>query len=276
MLARNINLFLDIDGVLHPDSVDICRTLDVGDMELEDVRVAMVRGIIHPHELLLLCKDRQELLACFLLNFPQVSIVLSSAWRNWTGYNYMRSSHPHDFIFETQHVETLDWLKGFLHPVIASRLIGKTGMEFNRLLEVRNFERVYSGGHGPLRWIALDDQQRNIPLSEIVPFYSEYTLPPHFKADPRQNELVVLVDGKKGLSCDSIAALYKAASLLTEYDEAYDAEVPCIDSERVGRQDSDNQSSSNKAGFAFTEENFDTGASSSLLDRSEGPRRSHV
>jgi hypothetical protein len=276
MLARNINLFLDIDGVLHPDSMDICRTLDFDDMELEDVRVAMVRGIIHPHELHLLCKDRQELLAGFLLNFPQVNIVLSSAWRNWTGYNYMRSSHPHDFIFETLHVETLDWLKGFLHPVIASRLIGKTGMEFNRLLEVRNFERAYSGSHGPLRWIALDDQHRNFPLLEIVPFYSEYTSPPHFKPDLGQNELVILVDGKKGLSCDSIAALYKAASLLTEYDRAYDAEMPCIDSERASCQHSDNQSPSNKASFSFTEENFDNGASSSLLDRSEDPRRSHV
>jgi hypothetical protein len=253
MLTNNINLFLDIDGVLHPGSMDICCTLDVGQMELEDVRVAMVRGVIHPDELYLLCKDRQELLARFLLSFPQVNIVLSSAWRNWTGYNYMRSSSPHDLYFEIQHVETLDWLKKFLHPVIASRLIGKTGVEFNRLAEVRNFERDYGNSHGPLRWIALDDQQKNFPLAEIVPFYSEYPLPSQFKAGPEQSELVILVDGEKGLSGDSITALYKAASLLTAYGQAYVAEMSCIDSERAGCQNALSQLSFVEASSASTE-----------------------
>lgn len=211
---ERINLYLDIDGVLHPDAADICRTQNVDDVTLEDIRVALVRGKINPRKLNLLCPERQELLAQFLLKYQHIDVVLSSAWRTWQGYNFLQFRIPPDPSFESNFVNNLGWLKRLLHPVIASRLIGKTGTESSRLSQIREFELTYNRYRKSLYWIAVDDQPANFPVTEITPVYSEYGSVCESQDFAAATEMLFLVDGEVGLSQTSIAALDKKVSML--------------------------------------------------------------
>jgi hypothetical protein len=204
-----INLYLDIDGVLHSDAMDICRTQYLDDVALEDFRVGIVRGKINPSKFNLLCPERQELLAQFLLKYQRIDVVLSSAWRTWQGYNFWHSTTSPDPEFELNFVDNLVWLKRLLHPIIASRLVGRTGTESSRLSQIREFERTYNKNRKSLCWIALDDQQANFPAEEITPVYSEYASLPVSADSIAATEMLFLVDGQVGLSRTSIAALDK-------------------------------------------------------------------
>lgn len=129
-------LFLDFDGVLHNDEVYLepCNP-----MLTESERQFVTRGgrRVTGTNLFEHC-DR---LAAALEPFPNVSIVITSTWR--------------------EHFD-LDALKGFLPPALAEQVIGVTPQYFSRggllhrVREIDAFLRDNDLGWEP--WIALDDQ----------------------------------------------------------------------------------------------------------------------
>jgi hypothetical protein len=197
-------LFLDFDGVLHPDQrKDGARHCIDG----------IVAGTVDPRTLGLLCARRQALLAGVLQDHPGVDIVITSAWRTW-------------------HLDgSLDWLRLLLHPVIAARIIGATphlglvgdfGMPLGRARrqEIDAFLAAMPGReHYADRWIALDDSESLFFDSrdgEFRYFYREvsddrtftrYGLLPSL---PRRSDTVLVLDGRDGLGADS-AAMLRAA-----------------------------------------------------------------
>lgn len=194
-------LFLDFDGVLHPDQRrESARHFIDG----------IVAGTVDPRRLGLLCTRRQALLAAVLQDHPGVDIVVSSAWRTW---------HPDG---------SLDWLRPLLHPVIAARIIGATpdlglagdfGMPVRRARrrEIEAFLAAMPGRERYAdRWVALDDSETlffDPRDGESRYFYREvsddrtftrYGLSPSL---PPRSDAVIVLDGRDGLGADSVAML---------------------------------------------------------------------
>jgi hypothetical protein len=208
MNQKSINLYLDIDGVLHPAYNELASPKNGGFSAVEDIRIGLIRGTISPQSFGLLCVERQGRLVNILAKNPHVNVVISSAWRNWIGYNPWENQKP-DLPWETSHVETLEWLKQLLHPTIASRIIGKTENGKNRLSEIRDFELQWS--RDQTSWIAIDDAVKGFPPTAITPYFSEV---PSLSAPMIQfkasKEMLILLDGEQGLSKIAANAIEKA------------------------------------------------------------------
>lgn len=215
-------LFLDLDGILH--STD--RELKGMASQTEALRVGMVRGEVDPATLGLLDPKRQQLLEQVLLKHPHADMVVSSAWRGWQGYNVKIKGDRADPAFEACHVETLNWLKHWLRPVIASRIIGKTPFGGVRLQELRYvMQYLVDPGTHCSRWVALDDQAVHFPTSQITPFYWEMGEYGAYATNPPTEEIVVLIDGQRALTDASAAALDAA---LTHASEGMAPEWPAL------------------------------------------------
>lgn len=194
---EKIALFLDIDGILHEASKSI---------ELQITRFSMREKLIddivdekvRPQEFGMLEAAPQQLLADILRRYPQVVIVISSAWRNW-------EELPHG------DAKSLSWLKSVLHPSIAARIIGKTPCAANfgqvtRLEEIRSFMREYALPLGLNQtWVAIDDQVRHFPNEQIHPFYFENNVGQDLVISTK--ELVLIIDGENALTQSSASAL---------------------------------------------------------------------
>lgn len=202
-LAQHLALFLDIDGILHSTTAS-CAIDSVPPRIARERRIALVRGLTHPSAYGLLVQEKQDLLANILVKNPHVVIVISSAWRNWIGYDDTKGE-PTDAHWERTNVADLLWLKALLHPVLAGRIVGKTpniDRELNgsnaqpcRLDEIRYFMQTNGDRLNLARnWVALDDQGRHFPKEELASSYNE-------------DEIVVLLNGERALEPHSSAEL---------------------------------------------------------------------
>lgn len=208
MNPKSINLYLDIDGVLHPASNEIASPKNGGFSAVEDIRIGLICGTVRPQSFGLLCAERQGRLVSILDKYPHINVVISSAWRNWIGYNPWEDQTP-DLHWENSYVETLEWLKRLLHPTIASRIIGKTGNGLNRLSEIRDSEFQSSGNQ--TSWIAIDDAIKGFPPASITPYFSEHlSVSAPMCNFESGNEILILLDGEQGLSKHAAHALEKA------------------------------------------------------------------
>lgn len=208
-------LFLDIDGILH-SSVVSDELEGLVPIAQDERRVAFVRGQLNPGAFGMLVPEKQALLATILRRYPQVVIVISSAWRCWRGYRWTIDEVP-DLVWERDHVESLNWLKSLLHPVLAERIIGKTGLihdeltgslnwRATRLDEIRAYMRDHAQALGLAdNWVAIDDQARHFTDLNGGVFQDAQGIQAHAGAFPV--EAVLLVDGVTALTEASAAAL---------------------------------------------------------------------
>ncbi|TFW06150.1 hypothetical protein E4K72_10515 [Oxalobacteraceae bacterium OM1] len=215
--STRLVLFLDIDGVLHSEDAQLAGI----DYVTEALRVGMVRGQVNPTALGLLCPHRQQLLADILARHEHVDVVLSSSWRHWEGFHYLDPNDMRDELFERRHVQSLDWIKRWMIPELAHRLIGKTPPNGSRLQQVRIAADALSrNGYSPY-WVALDDQASHFP--GIAPFYQENGHERVNNPNVAPEEIVVLVDGRFGLREVSALALDRA---LAHASQAANQHIP--------------------------------------------------
>lgn len=214
-VSQRLCLFLDIDGVLHPTDNELVGV----DRGTEQKRVQLVRGERHPRDFGLLRPDRQALLVAVLQDNRHVDLVISSAWRSWEGYNYLDPSEQEDPVFEARHVHSLDWLKRVLHPVISSRIIGRTAFEESRLDEIQAFVDDLDRRQYARSWVALDDQVAHFPPERVAAFFDQHAggTAPDWAVDPAA--VVVVVDGRQALTplaARMLSAAIAHASVLCE------------------------------------------------------------
>lgn len=202
-IPERIVLCVDFDGVMHPSAREIIGM----DRDTEELRVQLVRGVLAPASLGLLCEDKQRLLADVLMRHRHVDVALSSAWRSWEGFNFMDHDEPEDVLFEIRHVHTLDWVKRLLLPIISSRLIGATSFDGSRIEQIRAFVGQLDPAVYRRSWVAIDDQVAHFPAELIAPFYREDSEGGHYDVGVPRDEVVVLVDGEHGLTAASAQAL---------------------------------------------------------------------
>ncbi len=205
--GKKVALFLDIDGILHKASKSLGSHIKKL-KELESVISDIVGEKKRPQEFGLLEEAPQQLLAEVLEKYPQVVIVISSAWRYWEEF-------PHG------DANSLSWLKSVLHPSIAARIVGKTPCDedsrlVTRLEEIRSFMRQYSSVLDLNdAWVAIDDQIQHFPHEEVCPFYCENHVGRHVGVSG--TELVLIIDGENALTQLS-ASILEAAVLQASYN----------------------------------------------------------
>jgi hypothetical protein len=212
---QRLAMFVDVDGVMH--STTASDQLEALVPMAQDARrVAFVRGTLHPRAFGMLEPQKQDLLAAVLQRHPHVVIVISSAWRHWQGYHWADGEVP-DPVWEREHVATLNWLKRLLHPVVADRIIGKTGQVHQTISDYLNRPatrldeiRAYMQEHGPAlglanNWVAVDDQARHFAALDSGVFHDVQGMQAQAGVFPA--EAVLLVDGVAALTDASATAL---------------------------------------------------------------------
>ena len=143
-------LFLDFDGVLHNENVNLKKFHPAKRRYLSesDRRFLTLDGMIVKGKNLFEHADR---LAATLEQFQDVRIVISSTWR--------------------EHFRP-EALLHFLPPALSDRVIGHTpfcsqgGEDGTRLSEVLAY--VIGNGHAGEPWVALDDQARLFLDDDLV------------------------------------------------------------------------------------------------------------
>jgi hypothetical protein len=131
-------LYLDFDGVLHPDAVYLVK----GQPVLKRDGLSLF--------------EWAPLLESVLGEFPDVSIVLSTSWVRAKGFSYAR-----------------DWLT----PALAARVIGATwhSQMSNDFEDNQRFDfgtrhqqiRLDAHRRGLKRWVAIDDDTRAWPEKDL-------------------------------------------------------------------------------------------------------------
>ena len=119
-------LYLDFDGVLHPEPV------------YRHPRRGMYFGVAHTGHILF---ENAHALARALVPYPEVSVVLSTSWVRVLGYSRA---------------------KAYLPEPLRSRVVGAT---FHSRMNKQEFDALPRGGQvladttrrGVTRWLALDD-----------------------------------------------------------------------------------------------------------------------
>jgi hypothetical protein len=212
--AKKVILFLDIDGVLHPEAHMPPPALTLAQLgQSLELQAQIVRAEVSVHAHRLLLVSTQEALVAVLQKNPHVDIVVSSAWRSWRSYNGMRASTSPTPAWDAANVDTLNWLRRLLDVRIAARIVGKTpclGRQSTRLDEVRSYMRdadpmMYSG-----HWVALDDQRSHFASATTPAFYDDGAASLPQGAGAAAHEVVVIVDAATGLTERSARALHAA------------------------------------------------------------------
>jgi hypothetical protein len=223
LCQRRLAVFLDIDGVLNSTTVSTPYFWPPYQAQVR--QIAIVSNEVRADRCELLEPEKQALLADILLRHPHVVLVISSAWRNWSGYNFFDMTEEdyaggpcpfgppgHDHAWERDHVQSLRWLKLQLHPVLAGRIIGRTpclGWDGTRLEEIRTWMREHARSMDlPPHWVAIDDQARHFEALEAGMFRDAGAIPSGPGGFPA--EAVLLTDGEVGLTAGSAAALEAA------------------------------------------------------------------
>jgi hypothetical protein len=207
--AKNIILFLDIDGVLH--STDFSNLIDeAAPVSMIQHKVDMVLGRVHPSKYGLLTNEKQQLLADVLIRNPHVHVVISSAWRNWPLYNFMSDEEDDDGPKRTRISPDIEWIKKLLHEAISEKIIGKTPIGSSRIYEIRRYmESLDKSLNYSMNWLALDDQTSHFSPDEVCYFYNEYDSPAPNAAYLHEG-YVIVVNGKRGIGQESMFALEAA------------------------------------------------------------------